>query len=323
MSDLKRWQSVWAVSDGRAGNVRQAEALAAALAPATFEPVSLTPRAPWQWFAPRALARAKSAFGRTFGHRLDAPAELVIGCGRQAALATRLLRARGSRAVQILDPRIGARHWDLVIVPEHDRLRGDNVLTLLGSLNPIDDAWLAQARADFTALAELPSPRVVLLVGGPTTHADWQPQQLGQLCVQLAAQVQAAGGSLLVTASRRTPALAILALRHGLRQVPSLLWRNEDDGANPYRGLLGWADAIVATTDSVNLLSEACATRAPVAVAFAETAKGRVQRFVQALQARGRLCEIDALLPPAGDLVPLRETERIAEQIRQRLGTPA
>ena len=30
--------------------------------------------------------------------------------------------------MQILDPRLDPRHWDLVVVPEHDALRGDNVL---------------------------------------------------------------------------------------------------------------------------------------------------------------------------------------------------
>ena len=57
-----------------------------------------------------------------------------------AALATRLLRQRGARAVQILDPRVPTRHWDLVIAPEHDGLEGANVIATAGSV------WSCAAR---------------------------------------------------------------------------------------------------------------------------------------------------------------------------------
>lgn len=319
MSDVKRSGVYWAISDGRAGNARQAAALAAALHPPALETLALAPRAPWRWCAPRRLPGDRAAFGTAFAQRLQAPPALAIGCGRQAALATRLLRTRGSLAVQVLDPRLDPRHWDLVIVPEHDRLRGGNVLTLLGSLNPVDDAWLAAGRAAFPAPGALPGPRMVLLVGGPTAQVPWQPRWLEALCAQLAAQAHAAGGSLLVTASRRTPAQARAVLRLALGRTPALLWCGEDDGPNPYRGLLGWADAIVATADSANLLSEACATSVPVAAAFTRRARRRMRQFLHALHERGRLRDLDALLEPAAAVVPLRETARIAAQVRERL----
>lgn len=309
----------WALSDGRAGNARQAEALARALHPGGFQPIHLHPQPPWRWAAPRVLPGAQAAFGAAFARQLQQPPALAIGCGRQAALATRLLRARGSRSVQILDPRLDARHWDLLIVPEHDALRGENVLTLLGSLHPVDDAWLADGRAAFPALGRLPGPRLALLVGGPTTQVPWTAQDLATLCTPLRAQLRALGGSLLVTVSRRTPADAIASLRAACNGVPHLLWCDERDGPNPYAGLLGWADAIVATADSVNLLSEACATRVPVTAAFGDRASGRVGRHVQALRHRQRLRAGDEVLGAAADILPVRETERIALQVRARL----
>ncbi|MFT4196528.1 MAG: mitochondrial fission ELM1 family protein, partial [Pseudoxanthomonas sp.] len=278
---------------------------------------------PWRWLAPRRLPGAAAAFGADFAAALHAPPRLAIGCGRQGALATRLARAAGARAVQILDPRLDPRHWDLLIVPAHDRLRGANVLTLLGSLNPVDEAWLAAGRTDFPALGALPGPRIALLLGGPTAQRPWRPDQLGPLCAQLAAQARARGGSLLVSASRRTPAQTRPLLQQALRELPSTrLWWDENDGRNPYRGLLGWADAIVATADSVNLLSEACATPVPVAAAFAEHARGRIGHFLEQLHERGRLRTLDTLLDHGASITPLRETTRIAALARQRLGLP-
>ena len=135
------------LTDGHAGNVRQAQALAAALGRPAREFV-LEPQAPWAWAAPRRWPGSVRAYGAAFASVLAAPPALAIGCGRQAALATRLLRARGAQAVQILDPRIDSCHWDLVIAPEHDDLHAANSLSLLGSLHPVDDLWLAAARSE-------------------------------------------------------------------------------------------------------------------------------------------------------------------------------
>ncbi|MCY1251586.1 Mitochondrial fission ELM1 [compost metagenome] len=102
-----------------------------------------------------------------------------------------------------------------------------------------------------------------------------------------------------------------------------MIWGDGGDGVNPYAGLLGWADRIVVSPDSVNLLSEACGTRLPVAVALEQQAQGRMVRFQQALRARGRLQGrwLDWGYP--GPIEPLRETGRIAAQVREALGIPA
>ena len=308
----------WTLSDGHAGNVRQAQALAYALGRTAHDWV-LAPRAPWRWIAPRRLPLALRAFGEEFADALNAPPALAIGCGRQAALATRLLRGAGSRAVQILDPRIAPRHWDLVIAPEHDELQGDNVVTLLGSLNPVDDLWLATARSAFPAIGQLPRPLTTVLVGGASAHAAFDDAMFDALAARLESALRRDGGSLLVTTSRRTPAAVVARLRTRVTALSGLVWTGPDDGPNPYAGLLGWADRIVCTADSVNMLSEACATNVPVYAVGAASVSGRPRQFVEALIARGRLRPFDDALA-AFAVTPLRETARVAAEVRARLG---
>ncbi|MGR4895172.1 mitochondrial fission ELM1 family protein [Stenotrophomonas sp. LARHCG68] len=321
MPYAKRSTLPWTITDGRAGNVRQAVALASTLRLGGQQRLALQPQAPWRWLSPRLLPGAAHGFGPTFAELAGNPPGLAIGCGRQAAAALRLLGRRGTRTVQILDPRIGARHWDLVVVPEHDRLRGDNVLTLLGSLNPVNDDWLAWGRAAFSSFEQLPGPRTALLVGGPTDHAPWQDADLQPLFAQLAARIRADGGSVLATTSRRTPRATTQALLRAFDDVPGVIWSDGGDGSNPYAGLLGWADRIVCTPDSVNLLSEACATRVPAGVLLGQRAQGRMAHFQAALRERGRLLDGLAVLdPPAQEVEPLRETARIAAEVRARLG---
>jgi len=309
---------VLALHDGRAGNARQANALAHALDADTGECL-LLPQAPWRWLAPRALPGADAAFGAAFAAHIARPPTIAIGCGRLAALATRLLHARGSKAVQILDPRIDTRHWDLVVAPEHDGLRGDNVITMRGSLHPVDDLWLAQARHDAPHIAALPSPHTVLLIGGPTRHAALDDAGFFALLRDLRAHARSEGGSFSAVTSRRTPARWRDALIDGETTLPGLRWRDERDGPNPYAGLLAHAGRIVCTPDSVNMLSEAAATLAPVFVWSPQVVQGRPRHFIDGLLASGRVHVVDDTLAPFA-VEPLRETARVADEVKRRLG---
>lgn len=299
--------------------MRQAQALATALGE-PFRAWTLAPRTPWRWFAPRTMLGCANAFGPTFKLAARTPPSLAIGCGRQSGLATRLLRSRGARTVQILDPRIDTRHWDLVIAPEHDGLRGDNVITMTGSLNPVDDLWLAAGRHAFPDLGALPGPRTALLVGGASAHAHFDDAMYDTLLRDVERTAREEGGSVLATTSRRTPPHVGAALRDRLRGIPGLIWTDGADGPNPYAGLLAWADRVVCTADSVNMLSEACATWAPVFVAGDDQVKGRPRRFVDALLHAGRVRPFGEGVG-AHAVTPLRETSRVANEVRQRFAS--
>lgn len=310
--------ATWSLTDGHAGNQRQATALALALGRPATDWI-LSARAPWRWASPRRLPGALNAFGPDFVRALDARPRLAIGCGRQAALATRLLRSDACRSVQILDPRIATRHWDLVIAPEHDGLHGANVVTLLGSLHPVDDLWLAGARKTFPAFGALPGPRTALLLGGSSAHAHFDQAAFDALAERLQTLLEREGGSLLATTSRRTPAPIRARLRERLARLPRVSWYEPGEGTNPYPGLLGWADRIVCTADSVNMLSEAAATRVPVFAFGIDRVDGRPRRFVDSLLSLGRVRAFDSQLLPY-PVTPLRETARVALEVRQRLG---
>lgn len=311
---------IHAISDGRAGNARQADALAGLLAgdDAGFDSLTLEPRSPWRWAAPRRWPGAERGYGEAFASLLAAPPVLAVGCGRQAALATRLLRERGSKVVQILDPRLDPGHWDLVVVPEHDPLRGPNVIPMLGSLHPVDDGWLAKARRDHAAYADLPSPRTAFLLGGSSAHARFNRMAFEVMAAKFEAVLASEGGSVLITTSRRTDPELIRALAHRYDDTPGVVWRGTEDGANPYPGLLAWADRIVCSPDSVNMISEACATRVPVFVFDPGRVRGRPRAFLDALLARGRVRAMDARLA-SFDVEPLREGARVAALVSERL----
>jgi len=307
--------SAWVISDGAAGNERQALALASALG-VSARVMSLPLRAPWAWFAPRRIPGGRLALAPRDRAGFEAPwPDVAIGCGRSAALLTRMLRdlsAGDCYCVQILDPRIDPRHWDAVIAPRHDRLEGPNVLHTLGSLNPIDDAWLASGRDAFPDFEALPRPRVALLVGGPRRGIEFD-ERLSQRLIETVGTV-ARGGSVLATASRRTPPGFTARLRDALAGFPGFFWNGE--GTNPYPGLLGWGDHIVVTPDSVNMLSEACAAGVPVHTVATAPLPEKIARFHAALRERGLLAEAGE---PRAAVAPLRETQAVAAELRTRM----
>ena len=99
---------------------------------------------------------------------------------------------------------------------------------------------------------------------------------------------------------------------------PGLTWCGEADGANPYAGVLAWADRIVCSPDSVNMVSEACATRVAGASCSIRrgSAGGRAGSSTSCSQ-RGRIRAMDtALASFAGGAVARNRAGR-----RDRAGT--
>jgi mitochondrial fission protein ELM1 len=311
----------WAITDAAAGNQRQALALAERLG-LPVRHLVLEPRAPWSWFAPRLLAGGRLALPAAQREMFGSPWPVAaVGCGRAAALFTRMLRPLSdghTYTVQILDPRVDPVHWDGVIAPRHDGLSGPNVLTPLGSLNPVDGDWLAEGREAFPALEALPRPRVGVLLGGPRRGLALDDTYAETLAARLREARRADGGSLLVVASRRTPVALVEVFRRLLAEIPARVWGGPADGANPYPGVLGWADELVATPDSVNMLSEACAVGCPVRSHVAAALPPRLARFHRSLREADLLLDLDAPVPTARPL-PLRETAGLALIVRQRI----
>jgi mitochondrial fission protein ELM1 len=309
--------TAWVISDGAAGNERQALALAAALG---LEPriLRLRLRQPWDALAPRLTLAARVAIRSDAGHLAPPWPDIAIGCGRRAALPTRLLRAwSGGRTftVQILDPRIDSAAFDLVIAPAHDAVRGANVIHSIGALHRVDAGWLAAGRARFAEIGELPGPRCAVLIGASHRAQRLDRAYLDALLDRLAQRHARTGGSFLVSTSRRTPPELAGYLRAAFARWPGRFWAGPTDGENPYAGFLGWADAVVVTPDSVNMISEACATGKPVSTFAPQPIRGKLPAFHAALRERGHVHDIGESAPSTE---PLSETAAIAAEVEAR-----
>jgi len=279
--------TVWAVHDGKVGMASQALGLAEAVGWPYVEK-RLSVRAPWRHLMPQLWMQPLAALAPD-GDVLAPPwPDVIIACGRNAvAPSLAAKRASGGRTlwVQIQDPRFAREAADLLVVPSHDPVRGSNVLTTLGAVHRVTPARLAaEAQRFAAAFAALPRPRAAVLIGGNNRAYRFTPEHFSGFVDALAALARQ-GTGLMVTPSRRTGTDQAAMLRARLSGLPAVVW--DGTGDNPYFAMLGLADAVIVTADSVSMVSEAAATGKPVHVMPLEGRSAKFDRFHCAMAEAG------------------------------------
>ncbi len=312
--------NVWIATDGRAGIEAQALGLAEAIA--RRAPISLTTkrirlRTPWRWMPPAWTPLPRQALTLD-SDPIDPPwPDIFIGCGRASAPFAMGLRTWSNGrtfVVQLQDPRVNPREFDVVIPPLHDDLEGQNVLPIVGACNRITPERLDEAVSEYKSanLEDLPSPRFAVLIGGKSKRQDISPARARAISDSLAAVQRETSGTLLTTLSRRTSNAARTQFRTWLAPHSAVFYENE--GANPYPAILGAADHIFVTSDSVNMATEAAATGKPVHILAVDGQLGKLTKFHQSLARRGCARPFNGKLE-TWSYPPLLETDRAAAAV--------
>ncbi len=269
--------TIWAVSDGRIGIEAQVLGLAEAVARQRPAKIVLK-RIGW-----------KGSFGRPLSALIPFP-RLMLRADSAIAPPWPDLWIGAGRASLPLSRRV--RRWSggrTVVVqvqdPRHNLAAFDLVVP------PVHD--------------DLTGPNVFPIVGAPNRV----------MAAEVAAAVQAIGGSLLVSFTRRTPEPARRILTEGLAGVPGWIWDGQGD--NPYAAFLAAADIILVTEDSTNLATDAATTGKPIHVLAMAGGGRKFDRFHQDLRRRG------IARPFTGSLAtwsypPLDETNRAATEVLRR-----
>jgi mitochondrial fission protein ELM1 len=219
--------------------------------------------------------------------------------------------------VQVQNPRMDPRKFDLVVVNRHDEMTGPNVIVTRTALHRATPERMAEAAAVWAPrLAHLPRPLVAVLVGGTNGRFRLDAGVGAELASRLAGMMRADRVGLALTPSRRTDPAVTRELTDALASLGGWVW--DGTGENPYFGLLGLADAIVVTMDSVSMVSEAVATRVPVMLAGLPGSSRRIGLFTQGLIADGRVRDFTGRCE-MWPVEPLDDTSAAAAEMRRRL----
>ena len=320
-------RTCWVVTDGKAGTQNQCVGLAEAVGlPTTVK--RIRPRAPWRFLPPRLWA---ALLGNDPARTLAPDSDtllppwpsLLIAAGRASvpyAIALGRFSAGTTYRVQLQNPRVPSRLFDLVVPPRHDRVSGANVLATRGALHRVTAERLAADAARVApSLAHLPRPLVAVLIGGANKYYRLTPRVAQRLAAQFAGLCREAGAGLAVTPSRRTGPENAALLRAHLGDAPAVVW--DGTGDNPYFGYLGLADAVVVSPDSVSMASEACATGKPVYVIELEGSGRKFRAFHEALHRDGLTRPFSGRLD-SWSYTPLDDTAAVAAEVKRRMGLP-
>jgi hypothetical protein len=309
----------WAISDGRAGLANQVRGLAEAVG-LPVEVKTVRPRAPWTllpvtfWPAPfSALGPESSTFAPPYP-------KLAIGCGWRAIpymLAIKRLSQGRTFTVQLQNPRIDPKYFDLVVPPEHDELEGPNVAAIIGSPNSVTAPKLNAAATHWQpAFAQIKQPRIAVLIGGASKSHRFGEDHARNLAAQLK-DLDARGYGLMVTTSRRTGEAQTRIIKNALATTRAYVWNGT--GENPYFGLLALADIILVTADSTNMVVESAGTAKPVYIVDLPGGGPKFTRLHAQLESRGIARKFTGEIA-LWTYEPLNETARVAALIRNKIG---
>ncbi len=273
---MNKIPKIWVLTDNRAGNSKQAVALAEILGfPYKVKKLKYTFLAK----LPNFLKVGFMGIAKESMKNLRGKPDIVISAGRRtASVALAIKKKTGAKILQIMHPGLSLHNVDVLILPHHDRKPKDKHLTktifVHGALTHTDSDFIKdQASMWEEKFSYLPKPHIAVLLGGKSKNTNFTKINAKALVRLLLRMASKTGGSLLITSSRRTPKPSLDVMENALlaqQDIPFFIHDfYEESAINPYFALLGIADEIVVTGDSVSMCSEAVQTMKPVYV-FAE-----------------------------------------------------
>lgn len=247
--------------------------------------------------------------------------DLVISCGRRSApLALGIKKQNKGKTfcVHIQDPLFNRQAFDLIVSPEHDHLKGPNVISTRGALHKVTAQKLEEGIKQYGALfTNLSRPYSTVLLGGATNRYKMPREAMDDLIQKILLIREITQGSVLVTPSFRTPFRDILVT--SLENEPHIFLADIEKN-NPYLGMLGVANYLFVSDDSVNMVCEACVTGKPVYILpLLNHADTKPKRFIQDLVQQGKVRLFQGSID-AWTYDPFNDTEKVASLVREKMG---
>jgi mitochondrial fission protein ELM1 len=195
--------------------------------------------------------------------------DLIITAGRRpSSVALWIQKQSGgqSRIVHLTKPSVRIDRFDLVVtssetlLPPLPNIVGTNLPLMRVKQDPVE---LEKWRFKFKSL---PRPLVGFLIGGPTHPYVYNRTVLDRVVSLAADIVEHQGGTPYLTTSRRTPAWFSDALQQQLPAAARLYCWSAEAKDNPYKGILGLADGLIVTGDSISMIVEAIRLGRPIGI---------------------------------------------------------
>ena len=121
------------LTQGMHGMISQVEGLAKALG-LSYKHQTVELKSFWNLIPPKFSPISENLVKNKF----VCDCKVIISCGRKSVIPSVALKKRFGNQIfniHIQDPKVSFEHFDLIVSPEHDRLKGENIINTTGAIH--------------------------------------------------------------------------------------------------------------------------------------------------------------------------------------------
>ena len=260
------------LTQGMHGMVSQTEGLAKALK-LNFKHQKIKLKPLWNLIPPKFTPISENLLTEKF----VCDSKIIISCGRKSVIPSIALKKRFGNQIfniHIQDPKVSFKHFDLIISPDHDNIKGDNVVTTQGSIHYLTKKEIAE-NSKYLKLGREKKKIVSFIIGGPNRYYNYSEEQIHFIFNKIKTLFTPDKFKIVVIPSYRTPERIIKKAFNTFGFNHEVVKKIDK---RAYLSSLALADYIIVTCDSTSMISEAAVTGKPVYIAMMKPNRS-IRRF--------------------------------------------
>ena len=306
------------LTQGMHGMISQVEGLAKALEiDFTHHTVELNNF--WKLIPPKVTPISQSVYKKIDHDNFD----IIISCGRKSVIPSIHLKNSSNKKIfniHIQDPKVDLKHFDFIVAPEHDAMKGQNVISTRGAIHYLTENEINENKDYLNSFIKKDERKIwTLIMGGPTKYYDYSSKNINNIFKKINELSKIHNFQLVVIPSMRTPINITHYAKEYFGEDHTVIM---DVDKKAYLSALAIAQNIIVTCDSSSMISEAALTGKPIYIASILPKKNdkRFQRF------RNLFRELN-ITRNLGEEVEnwnyqkLDETNRVANIIKQKINS--
>ena len=271
----------------------------------------------WKMVPPKITPISQNVYKKIDHENFD----VIISCGRKSVIPSIHLKNNSNKKVfniHIQDPKVNLKHFDFIVAPEHDSIKGQNVISTKGAIHYLTENEINENK-DYLNSFIKKDERIIwtLIMGGPTKYYDYSTKNINEIFKTLSELSKKHNFQLVIIPSMRTPTNIIQYANDYFGDDHTVIM---DVDKKAYLSALAIAQNIIVTCDSSSMISEAALTGKPIYVASILPKKNdkRFQKF------RNLFRELN-IIKNLGEEIEdwnyekLDETNRVANIIKQKI----
>ena len=207
--------------------------------------------------------------------------KFVITTGRRMAgisIAIKSFFKNKIKTIHIQNPKISNNYFDLLLIPEHDKIKGKNIIQTKGALSFFSNHEIKNKKK-----LSPKHPIIFLMVGGNNKRYNPQNYDYYNLSMKVVHATKLLNAKLIVSTSRRTDRKAEKILKSIFVKHLNDFQLHTFNDDNPYPNILETAHYLIVTSDSVNMVSEVATISTPLFVSYFPKEEGKILNFLENL----------------------------------------